>query len=254
MKGIFGRCTLVLVALLTVACNTATPLSPEEEPSESLMSIAQLKTLAESTTTPLTEACVIEGVVTANDAYGELHERLIIEDQSGAIGVAIEGSALHRTYPVGTQLVVRCTALALCNYGRKVELGAGSREGYTTPLNEQQCKAHLRIKQTATAWPQPLKIRIRELNPSLIDRYVRLEEVQFVVGDRWCATDPATALPITTEHTLIDSDGETLTVRTLGSVHYASEPLPEGKGSLHGVIDYFGGRYSLRVVNHEFYF
>lgn len=254
MKGIFGRWVLLVAVLTAVACSSATSLSPEEDPSEAVVSIAHLKSLAKSTTTPITEELLIEGIVTANDCYGELHQRLIIEDASGAISIALAGSSLHRTFPVGTQLVVRCTALALCNYGGKPELGAGSEEGYTTPLSNEQHTAHLRIKQEATAWPQPLKIHFNELTPSLIDRYVRLDEVQFLESGRWCAFDPETNRPITTEHLLIDPEGRTLTVRTLGSVSYANEPLPEGKGSLYGVIDYFGGRYSLRVVNRGFDF
>ena len=254
MKGIFGSVFLLAVVFAIVACSSATSLSPEEESGEGVVSIAHLKSLAGSSTTLLTEELLIEGIVTANDCYGELHQRLIIEDASGAIGIALAGSSLHRIYPVGTQLVVRCTALALCNYGGKPELGAGSEEGYTTPLSDEQRTAHLRIKQEASAWPQPLKIRINELTPSLIDRYVRLDEVEFLESGRWCAFDPEINRPITTEHTLLAPEGHTLIVRTLGSVSYANEPLPEGKGSLYGVIDYFGGRYSLRVVNRGFDF
>ncbi len=32
---------------------------------------------------------------------------------------------------------------------------------------------------------------------------------------------------------------------------YAKEPLPQGTGSLYGIIDYFAGKYTLRVTNRE---
>lgn len=43
-------------------------------------------------------------------------------------------------------------------------------------------------------------------------------------------------------------------MRTLGSCSYAKEPLPEGRGSLYGVVDCFSGKYSLRVTNRDLLF
>ena len=41
------------------------------------------------------------------------------------------------------------------------------------------------------------------------------------------------------------------TVRTAATCVYAKEPLPQGTGSLYGIIDYFAGKYTLRVTNRE---
>lgn len=45
--------------------------------------------------------------------------------------------------------------------------------------------------------------------------------------------------------------GRTFTVRTAATCVYAKEPLPQGTGSLYGIIDYFAGKYTLRVTNRE---
>lgn len=244
----------MLLLLLCTACSSASDLPPHEDPADGVVSIAYLKSLLRGTATPLTSNLVITGTVTANDCYGELRERLIVEDKSGAITVAVQGYSLHRSYPIGCRLSIHCTGLTLCNYGGKVELGSGIEEGYTAALDERKQLAHLRIVAEATSWPAPRPITIGALSPALIDCYVRLDGVRFSQSGRWCTTDPETNAPITTEHTLIDEAGNTLTLRVLGSVTYANEPLPEGKGSLYGVIDYFGTRYSLRVVNRGFNF
>lgn len=48
-----------------------------------------------------------------------------------------------------------------------------------------------------------------------------------------------------------DTRGRTFTVRTAATCAYAKEPLPQGTGSLYGIIDYFAGKYSLRITNRE---
>lgn len=253
MSRIFGRLVWILL-LLPIACNEATTLDPDPEQLDGERSIAYLKALATEQTTLITQTLVIRGTVTANDRYGELRQRLVIEDESGAIGIALHHAALYRTYPVGTGLSVHCTALMLCNYGGKVELGSGVEEGYTVGLDEVEALRHLVIEQQAAKWREPQRITIADLAPQWIDRYVRLDGVRFTEQGTWCERDPVSGDYLTTEHTIEDAAGSRLTVRTLGSVSYANEPLPEGDGSLYGVIDYFGGRYSLRVVNRGFDF
>lgn len=248
--GLLG--VLVVLTLLT-ACDKSTQL-PHDDPQDGVVSIAYLKTFAAGSCTPLTEKLVIAGTVTANDCHGELRERIVVEDASGGISIALTGAARHRIYPIGTRLSIHCTALALCDYGGKVELGTGIEEGYTTPLHESEQQAHLHLLEEAVSWPRPRRITLDALTPDLIDSYVQLDRICFEHTGRWCTIDPETGKPLTTEHTLLDEEGRTLTLRVLGSATYANEPLPEGKGSLYGVIDYFAGRYSLRVVNRGFDF
>ncbi len=93
------------------------------------------------------------------------------------------------------------------------------------------------------------------IGPGLVDTRVRIDGVRFVEsGATWCDTDPETGRTVTTERTIVDEQGNTLAVRTLGSCSYAKEPLPEGRGSLYGVVDCFSGKYSLRVTNRDLLF
>ncbi len=49
----------------------------------------------------------------------------------------------------------------------------------------------------------------------------------------------------------MDDGNDTLVVRTLPGCEYANEPLPAGRGSINGILDYFNGTYQLRIVNRE---
>ena len=62
---------------------------------------------------------------------------------------------------------------------------------------------------------------------------------------------PETGRAVATEREIVDTRGRTFTVRTAATCVYAKEPLPQGTGSLYGIIDYFAGKYTLRVTNRE---
>ena len=75
--------------------------------------------------------------------------------------------------------------------------------------------------------------------------------VSTTCGKTWCDTDPETGRAVATEREIVDTRGRTFTVRTAATCVYAKEPLPQGTGSLYGIIDYFAGKYTLRVTNRE---
>ena len=50
---------------------------------------------------------------------------------------------------------------------------------------------------------------------------------------------------------ILDAEGNEFTVRSVATCVYAKEPVPSGTGSLYGIIDYFAGKYTLRVTNRE---
>lgn len=81
---------------------------------------------------------------------------------------------------------------------------------------------------------------------------MRFDGVQFAdAGKTWCDTDPETGRTVATERTILDAGGNEFTVRSTATCVYAKEPVPSGTGSLYGIIDYFAGKYTLRVTNRE---
>ena len=78
---------------------------------------------------------------------------------------------------------------------------------------------------------------------------MRLEGVRFVEEGTWCRRDPLTGRPAATEHTIVDRAGSRLPIRVPATVSYADEPLPAGEGALCGLVERFGGRTTLRVVD-----
>ncbi|MBO5686522.1 MAG: hypothetical protein J6R73_08050 [Alistipes sp.] len=246
--------SLLTLLCMAISCNHATAPNFEEEHPTGLHSINYLKSLAHGESTPLQREITIEGIVISDDTYGEFSRALVIEDADGGITLQIAGSRLYRLYPRGTKLRVRCNGLVLYNYGGKVELGATYNAYGSTLLSAGQAEQHLQVLSAELQNPQPRRVCIPNLTPTDIDRYVCIEGVSFLEKGFWCDWDAETNSYRTTEHTIADSEGYSMQVRTLSTADYANEPLPEGNGSLYGIIDYFDGRYLLRIVGRDFRF
>lgn len=241
-----------LCALLLGGCNSATELTidPNDEPASGLHTIAYLKSLSDKDVTTIHEEVVVEAVVTANDRFGEFIGQIIVEEPNGAIAIYLQGVENYRTYPIGTHLRIYCNGLTLRNYGGKIELTDQEDEYGRYGLTQAAQQRHLHpISYTES--PLPTLVTIDELEANHIDRLVLLHDVSFTSSGRWCATDTATNQPIATQHTIEDEQGNTLTILCSKECLYANEPLPEGKGSLCGIVDYFGGEYALRISNYQ---
>lgn len=114
-------------------------------------------------------------------------------------------------------------------------------------IDELILKCIQRRKATIDRRPRPAVCTFDAIGPRQTDTYVCFEGVRFTEAGPWCDTDPETSEPQTSERTLTDAQGRTFRVRTLGTCAYATEPVPQGTGSVYGIIDYFNGKYTLRV-------
>lgn len=248
MRGIVYLIS-ALGLLFVGGCDKASIIGIEEEHPTGLHTIAYLKSLCGTSQTTLHEEITLQATVTANDRLGEYDGCIVLEDASGGITMTLAGRELYRRYPIGSRLQIYCNGLTLRNYGGRIELGDVENEYGQTSISEELAVRHIQLLASADQPPKPTPLTIPEITSHHIDCYLLLEGVHFTTSGTWCATDPQTLRPTTTEHTICDDAGNAFTVRVLGSCHYANEPLPEGKGSLYGIIDYFNERYALRVVN-----
>lgn len=255
---------VLLLGLLTLAgCRDAGISFAEPEAPAGRCSIAWLKGACRGESTLVTADWVVEGRIVANDAYGEWSRSVVLSDASGGITLFAAAGRLADRYPFGASVRLYLNGLRLYDYGGKIIVGAADPTpyadgtGFDFAVPEELVAAHLHRLEDAGDPPVAQRVTLDAIGPDCIDRYVRIEEVYFVEADeglRWCDRDPETGRHRTTERTIADSAGRTLRVRTLGGCLYADEPLPQRSGSLCGVIDYFNGSYSLRVVNREIAF
>ena len=227
MKTIAFIDTLLCALLICCSRSSSLDFSEEEEPG-GLHSIIWLKSLCKGESRLVTEEIVIRGRIIANDRYGEWNRALVVADETGGIEVFAEGSALADRYPFGATVTLYCNGLRLHDYGGKVVLGS-EPNAYGFGLSQEELVAHLHRGVDSPAPPESRTVSLDAIGSEYVDTYVRVTGVRFCERGTWCDKDPETGRHIATDR-------------------------PSGKGSLCGIIDYFNGRYSLRVVNREFDF
>lgn len=225
---------------------------------EEWVSIAHLKSLVRGKITPLTSPLYIEGRVTANDHFGEFPQSLFLQDESGAIEVKVEGEHLYQRYPLGLPLRLLCDGLYLERVEGKVILGAPSEVGpWVEPISERDHSRRLHPLEGPYVLAEPQEITLSQRSHRMIGMLVALHDMAIREADGttcWCDRDPLTGDLLPTLRTLEDLAGENLYLYTPPTAIYAAEPLPLGRGSLYGILDYREGEYLFRLVNRDFLF
>ncbi|MBK9017164.1 MAG: choice-of-anchor J domain-containing protein [Saprospiraceae bacterium] len=199
--------------------------------------IAQLKalhSLGELET--ISEDWIIKATVVADDASGNLYQAFVIQDETGGIMVKIETADSYTLYPVGREVYVKCKGLVLGDYENLIQLG-----GFVTDDGQLgniiKISDHLVRGKKGTP-PVPNVKKISELTFDDVNTLVTVTDVQFVLADTFRTyADPVTRT--TYNRNLEDCDGVGLLVRTSGYASFAGVSLPDGGGTLTGILGIF---------------
>lgn len=254
MKRLTGYSGLLAVLLLAACIRQAYDPPPDLSAFDPKLpvthSIALLKSInglydyrTGSDTTLIQDSVVVSGIVTANDQSGNLYQSIVIEDSSGAIQVLIDGYSLYASYPVGRKVYIRCAGLTLgYNSGTPV-LGLGVDEQLgVRSIPGNRIDAHI-VKGDVRHPVLPLWVPMEKLTASagaldrsLINRFVRLDDVMF--SDSNGARSYAQSNTATNRE-IRDCSGHKLALRTSNFASFAAVPLPAGGGSITGIFSVY---------------
>lgn len=191
---------------------------------------------------------IIAGRVVSSDMTGNIYKNLVIQDGSAALTLSINQSGLYNKYRVGQEIVLDVTGMYIGKYSGLQQLGFPDyEEGYgwqATFMPYEFFQMHSELN----GLPEPSKVdtivtTIGSLptNPEGLRKWqsqlVRLNNVHFEGGGTLSYTD---AHKENANRTLIDAEGNSITVRNSGYATFWSQKLPEGNGDVVGILSYFG--------------
>ena len=243
------RLSTILFSLL-LSLTSCSGVSDSEGAVSGDISIAHLKSLCRGDHYRITSDITLHGVVVANDWLGELQRSIIIVDESGGVEVAIDSREVFRHLPIYSKVSIFCNGLMLARIGGKVELGAVPTGDFPLGnIEEVMLGRYIRVEGVCNDFSTSTK-RFSEIGIEDISNIVRFDGVRICDNEQglaWCDTIDGEVA--TTYRTLIDQEGNTFAVRTLGTCEYATEIVPANEISVVGVVDYSDNRYFLRIVN-----
>ena len=213
---------------------------------EANMTIAELKakyasTISASGVKEVTEDIIIEGVVVADDATGNVYKQFIINDKTGAIIIGVNDVGLYAMVPVGQRVRIDCKGLHVGGYGKMAQVG-GLYEGKIGRMAKSTFREHIRLVGAPTM-VQP------ELVPEVIDdtyftnenkenlaKFVRLENVEITEanGTELWAPEELAYNNVVERH--IKMGKTNLVLRMSTYADFANEAIPDGKLNINGVL------------------
>ena len=99
--------------------------------------------------TKITSDIQIKGVVTGNDIEGNLYNEISLQDETGAIIIAISEGGIWGYLPIGTEIVVDLKDLYIGNYGLQAQIGVpytnASGNTYVSRMSKLLRNSHFKL-------------------------------------------------------------------------------------------------------------
>lgn len=237
---------------------------------KNVISIADLKTqfatvIANSSYKLIEKDMMIKAVVTGNDVSGNIYNQVSVQDASGAIIIAINGSGLSGYLPVGQEILVNLKGLYIGSYKKLPQIG-----GVNTKISDGSLSMG---KIERAVWNEHFKI----LNPGEADastvvpeefdktkltdnaymeanvcKLMTLKKVKFASANGtnvWAPNDTNTSLELINAETGKRISSSNLVVRNSGYSKFANEVVPQGVFDITGIFTRFGDTWQIVLRN-----
>jgi hypothetical protein len=196
---------------------------------------------------PIGSNIIICGYVTTSDEWGNNYKYINIEDETGAIQIKINHTALYKKYQIGERIYVKCDGLVLGDYRKLPQLGLWAN-GAMQPIPSFKTYLYLFPDGAPTGGFNPIDMTTvpaaNDIPSTMYNRKVRLLGATFVEGGMATFSDPGAA----TSHDIKMSDGSTITLRTSNYATFAGQILPVGTGEITGILTRYNNYVQL-VIN-----
>ena len=253
MKAIKYLSILALSLLTVTSCMNDFDEPDFKEPpfgnnaiGEANTTIAELKakyasTISASGVKEVTEEIIIEGVVVADDATGNVYKQFIINDETGAIIIGVNDVGLYAMVPVGQRVRIDCKGLHVGGYGKMAQVG-GLYEGKIGRMAKSTFREHIRlVGEPSMVQPELVPEVINDTyftneNKENLAKFVRLENVEITEanGTELWAPEELAYNNVVERH--IKMGKTNLVLRMSTYADFANEAIPDGKLNINGVL------------------
>lgn len=269
--GLVGILTLLLLFCLSSCMDGDHDIPVEDNTGttfelSNVMSIQDLKTKYRSTINGNTmklidEDIQVKGIVTGNDEGSNIYNEITLQDESGAIIVAISQSGLYGVFPVGSQIAINLKGLYIGGYGNQAEIGGvytNARTGATGigGMDRFLWKGHWMLlskgnESDATALMEEFDYSKASDNDYLWQnqgKLMRLSNVTFKDGNGKNVFAPKTGVTLTNNSAnrgFVGLNDSRLVFRTSTYAKFAADTIPQGKTSVIGIFTVYRNTWQI---------
>lgn len=231
---------LIVPVIFIAGCSKDFDVPPVEVPKFTLpdgASIISIKSLKARHTVlgaldSINDNVYVTGIVVSSDETGNIYKSLYIQDTSGALLLSLDATSLYNVYRLGQRIYVKCKGLFLGDYNGMTQIGApynGTIGRIAGPVINQ----YLFLDGLPGAIPAPKVVTIPTITSNDLGMLIKLENVHFIE-----VAMPFSEATASTNRTI--SDGiNTLIMRTSNYATFRANLIPDGNGSITGILGYF---------------
>ena len=204
---------------------------------------------------------MIKAVVTGNDVSGNIYNQVSVQDASGAIIIAINGSGLSGYLPVGQKILVNLKGLYIGSYKKLPQIG-----GVNTKLSDGSLgmgkieraiwNEHFKIlnpgeADASTVVPEEFdltKLTDAAYMNANVGKLMTLKKVKFASANGtnvWAPDDTNTSLELIDAETGKKISSSNLVVRNSGYSKFANEVVPQGVFDITGIFTRYNNTWQI---------
>lgn len=204
---------------------------------------------------------MIKAVVTGNDVSGNIYNQVSVQDASGAIIIAINGSGLSGYLPVGQEILVNLKGLYIGSYKKLPQIG-----GVNTKLSDGSLgmgkieraiwNEHFKILNPGEADASmvvPEEFDLTKLTDAAymdanVGKLMTLKKVKFASANGtnvWAPDDSNTSLELIDAETGKKISSSNLVVRNSGYSKFANEVVPQGVFDITGIFTRYNNTWQI---------
>ena len=204
---------------------------------------------------------MIKAVVTGNDVSGNIYNQVSVQDASGAIIIAINGSGLSGYLPVGQEILVNLKGLYIGSYKKLPQIG-----GVNTKLSDGSLgmgkieraiwNEHFKIlnpgeADASTVVPEEFDLTKLTDEPYMnanVGKLMTLKKVKFASANGtnvWAPDDTNTSLELIDAETGKRINKNNLVVRNSGYSKFANEVVPQGVFDITGIFTRYNNTWQI---------
>lgn len=208
---------------------------------------------------------MIKAVVTGNDVSGNIYNQVSVQDASGAIIIAINGSGLSGYLPVGQEILVNLKGLYIGSYKKLPQIG-----GVNTKLSDGSLgmgkieraiwNKHFKIlnpgeADASTVVPEEFdltKLTDAAYMDANVGKLMTLKKVKFASANGttpWAPGDTNTSLELIDAETGDRINKNNLVVRNSGYSKFANEVVPQGVFDITGIFTRYNNTWQIVLRN-----
>ncbi|MFZ3272928.1 MAG: DUF5689 domain-containing protein [Lutibacter sp.] len=194
---------------------------------------------------------ILEGYVVSSDKSGNIYKSISIQDKpenpTAAIKISINQTNIYTKYNVGRKIYVKLKGLAVGYSFGSVQIGVATGDGLAGILGSELDKYIVRSCEVAEIIPK--KVAIADLNKSMLEMLIEIENVQFKsseIGQAYGNADNTA----TVNRVLQSVDNscnflDEVILRNSGFASFKNNMLPEGKGSVVAIFSNYYDDFQL---------